>query len=76
MLGFLGLLNSTTMEKRSFHNIEEAISPTTQEVSKDIFSENLKAAVMAVAMMMATVLSTTTSTTIVGAQRLSVRKQS
>ena len=45
VLGFLGLPNSTTMEKRSFTGIEERISPLIHELNEEILSKNLSDAV-------------------------------
>ena len=41
LLGLLGLPNSTTMEKRSFSTIENAIGPSIQELAQEILLENL-----------------------------------
>ena len=40
-LTFLGLPNSTTMERSSFTAIEERISPSIRELNKNILKENL-----------------------------------
>ena len=45
ILGFLGLPNSTTMEKRTFPVVEERLSATIQGVTNDICKENLSQAV-------------------------------
>jgi hypothetical protein len=41
VLGLLGLLNDTTMERRSFTTIEERIAPSSKGLTKDILLENL-----------------------------------
>jgi hypothetical protein len=41
ILGLLGLPNDTTMERRSFGIIEDRISPTIDELNKEILLENL-----------------------------------
>ena len=45
LLGFLGLPNATTMEKRSFPVIEGRLSSLIQELTDEILLENLDAAV-------------------------------
>lgn len=45
LLGFLGLPNCTTMEKRSWPNNERRLSPVIQELNDEILHENLTAAV-------------------------------
>ena len=44
-LGFLGLPNCTTMEKRTWPNIKRQLSPLIQELNDEILQENLTAAV-------------------------------
>ena len=41
LLGFLGLPNSTTMEKRSFPTIEGRIAPVISDITEEILRENL-----------------------------------
>jgi hypothetical protein len=45
MLGLLGLPNDTTMETRSFQNIEDRIAPKIWQLTQDILRENLVAEV-------------------------------
>lgn len=42
LLGLLGLPNSTTMQSRSFGNIEREISPVIQDYTKEIIQQNIK----------------------------------
>jgi hypothetical protein len=41
LLGLLGLPNDTTMEGKSFANIEDRIAPTILKVNNEIIHENL-----------------------------------
>ena len=41
LLGFLGLPNSTTMDSRSFPEIEKRIAPMIVELLEEIIEENL-----------------------------------
>ena len=45
VLGFLGLPNSTTMEKRSFPIIESRLTPVINSLGDEILRENLVSAV-------------------------------
>ena len=45
LLGFAGLPNSTTMEKRSFPTIESRLAPVIKDLTDEILRENLVAAV-------------------------------
>ena len=42
LLGMLGLPNSTTMQSRSFGNIERMLSPAIQEYTEEILQRNLE----------------------------------
>ena len=42
LLGILGLPNSTTMQSRSFGNIEREISPVIQDYTKEIICKNIQ----------------------------------
>ena len=48
LLGFLALPNATTMEKRSWPELEQRLAPTIHEVALNVLQQNLEAEVLEV----------------------------